>query len=174
VYGIVHQHDGLISVSSEIGQGSSFKIYLPVLHTAEDETETSHLKAFTLPAGGTETLLLAEDEERVRGIAVRVLERAGYHLLVARDGQEAVELFQENADRIHLALLDVLMPRLNGPGVRDAIRAQRPDLPVIFLTGYSHQYLGEDFSPTSKTGLLQKPYGPREMLRAIRQMLDTQ
>jgi PAS domain S-box-containing protein len=174
VYGIVHQHDGLINVVSEIGQGSSFQIYLPALLASEEETGPRHLKAFTLPAGGTETLLLAEDEEHVRGIAVRVLERAGYHLLVARDGQEAVELFQQNVDQIHLALLDVLMPRLNGTGVRDAIRVLRPDLPVIFLTGYSHQYLDEDFSPTSKTGLLQKPYGPRDMLRAIRQMLDSQ
>ncbi len=173
VYGIVHRHDGLISVATETGQGTSFRICLPIfLLQEEDETKINLLKSFTPPVGGTETILLAEDEEQVRGVAVRILERAGYHLLVACDGNEAVELFQKNADRIKLALLDVVMPRLNGPAACDAIRALRPELPIVFLTGYSHQHLGDDFSPTSKTGLLQKPYGPRDLLRVIRQMLD--
>jgi PAS domain S-box-containing protein len=129
VYGIVHQHDGFIGVSSELGRGTAFSIYLPVLATPSQASPTLSPNLFAPPPGGTETLLLAEDEEHVRGVAVRILERAGYHLLVAADGQEELELFRANADRIHLALLDVVMPQINGPATCDAIRTLRPICP---------------------------------------------
>ena len=123
-------------------------------------------------SGGTETILLAEDEQQVRDLAVQILEKAGYRVLVARDGEEAIHLYEQQADSIDLALLDVIMPKQSGRVVCDAVRAHRPWLPVLFSSGYSRRHLDIDLKGQPLTDLVNKPYRQKDLLRRIRRMLD--
>ncbi|MBF0469596.1 MAG: response regulator, partial [Desulfamplus sp.] len=135
VYGIVKSHDGMIHLYSEPGSGTVFKIYIPAVEQTiftEDNEKVS--TDFT---GNKETILVAEDEEYVRRMIVNILEHANYKVLYARDGYEAIELFTKHAQNLDLALLDVVMPKLGGDRVMKHIKEVRPDLPIIFLTGYS-------------------------------------
>jgi PAS domain S-box-containing protein len=169
VYGIIKQHEGFITVDSEIGHGTLFKIYLPV---SEGEVAASWpAPTETLVSGGNETVLLAEDDDLVRGMAIKVLEKAGYQLLVATDGEQAVNLFEQHGSEIQLVVLDVVMPKLDGPAVVEQIRKVAPDLPVLFCSGYSRS-AGETFYTAPGTDMLQKPYPPKELLLKIRQMLS--
>ena len=169
VYGVVQQHDGLINVYSEVGIGTTFKIYLPVGNRYEKMKGPEE----ALPAGGgNETILIAEDEQIVRDLAVRILTGAGYKVLVAADGAEAVDLFRTHADDVALALLDAVMPNLTGHDVFERLKLFKPALPVIFCSGYDPD-MGHVKSLTSK-GLMmvQKPYDPDELLRTVRGALD--
>jgi PAS domain S-box-containing protein len=170
VYGIVKQHEGFITVNSETGQGTLFKIYLPVSECVVSATRP--VPAETLVSGGDETVLLAEDDDLVRGMAIKVLEKAGYHLLVATDGEQAVNLFEQHGREIQLVVLDVVMPKLDGPAVFEQIRKKAADLPVLFCSGYNRN-AGETFYNMPGTDLLQKPYPPKELLLKIRQMLSS-
>ena len=118
-----------------------------------------------------ETILLAEDESVVRELAVRILEKAGYHVLVAHDGDHAVALFHQHADRIDLALLDVVMPHKSGRAVCEEIRAFKPNLAVLFTSGYGRAHLGADFEPQEGTELIHKPFEPSELLAKVREIL---
>ena len=170
VYGIVKQHDGLIHCYSELGKGSCFKIYLP---SVERDVDTAVKPAATVvPAGGTETVLLAEDDEMVRDLAVLTLERSGYRVLVAKDGGEALRLFEEHQKEIELALLDVVMPKVGGREVYDTIRASSSNLPVLFSSGYSTNAIHTGFVVEEGLETIQKPYSPNALLRKIREVLD--
>ncbi len=171
VYGIIKQSQGFIWVYSEPNHGSTFKIYLP---------KTSRRRAsLVVPArpatsSGSETILLVEDDEDVRAAAVRILERGGYQLIVARSGDEAVRLFHEGDTRsqVQLLLTDVVMPNMLGPKLVEHLRQTAPDLPVLYMSGYTegsgvHQRLAGD-----RTRYLQKPFSPQNMLTAVRQALD--
>ena len=171
VYGIVNQHRGTIHVYSEQGRGSSFVICLPA---AEEPKPNDAGERPDPPRGGTETILLAEDDKQVRELAVKVLERAGYTVVAARDGGEAVELFERHDGKISLALLDVVMPNGSGQDVAEALRAKSPDLPVLFTSGYSRNYLGADIEPQKNTELIHKPLSPNQLLRKVRQLIDGQ
>ena len=166
VYGIVQQHQGLLHVYSEPGKGSSFKVYLPV--TERLAARVGNKLEAPVP-GGTETVLIAEDEEMVRAVIVRVLVNAGYEVLVAKNGVEAVQLFKQQASKVPLVILDVIMPKLNGPEAAELIRGARPDVRVLFTSGYTDAALaGQDDSEL----LLQKPFEPDRLLRTIRELLD--
>jgi PAS domain S-box-containing protein len=169
-YGIVKQHDGLIHVYSEPDKGTVFKIYLP---TVEREAEKAESVVEAPIQGGTETILVAEDDELVRGVIVRVLEDAGYTLLVAGNGQEAVELFAAHAESISLALLDVIMPKLSGKEAAARMRETRPDLRVVFTSGYSVNVVHAEFVLNEGVALLRKPFGSEGLLRKVREALDT-
>ena len=122
--------------------------------------------------GGTETILLAEDEKLVRRWTVDVLERAGYRVVAAGDGEEAIRLLGEHAGEIDLALVDVIMPKCSGREVFQAVRETRSDLPVLFTSGYSFEVIDSAYLPDEELNLLQKPYEARELLQKLRDLLD--
>ena len=174
-YGIVKQHDGHINVYSEVGYGTSFKVFLPVsAEAAAAEQATIQPALF----GGSETILVAEDETALRDLAKDVLEASGYTVLLAKNGEEAVKVYRENRERIDLLLLDVVMPRMGGAEVFEQIRASGGDLPVIFMTGYSSETVQNRFVKQyelfvgSETTIVQKPYSVELIERKIREVLN--
>jgi CheY-like chemotaxis protein len=169
LHGIVHQHQGWVQVYSEPGKGSTFKVYLPVVERAASDAKA----VLEGPvAGGRETVLLAEDDAAVRALAVRVLREAGYTVLEAADGGEALALGSAHQGPIHLALLDVVMPQRGGRQVRDLLLETRPGLKVLFASGYSENVVHTDFVKKEGVSLLRKPYSREELLRAVRATLD--
>ena len=171
VYGLVKQHEGLIHCYSESGKGTCFKIYLPSVERGVETTEKAD--GGGAPVGGTETILLAEDDRMVRELAVRVLEEYGYRVLVAKDGEESLRLFEEHGEDIELALLDVVMPKVGGREVYDTIRASEPKLPVLFSSGYSTSAIHTGFVVEEGLAAIPKPYSPDDLLRKVREVLDT-
>jgi polar amino acid transport system substrate-binding protein len=171
VYAITKRHKGGINIYSEPGHGVTFQIYFPA---AQDTNKIrSEKRSYSEPRGGTETILLAEDDDAVRNLAVSILNMAGYRVIVARDGEEAIQLFQQNQDGIDLALLDAIMPKKNGQVVYDFIRMHRSKMPVMFSTGYGFNVLKNIYLPDDGVQLIGKPYGPRELLQKVREALDT-
>ncbi|MGZ8448300.1 MAG: PAS domain S-box protein [Candidatus Deferrimicrobiaceae bacterium] len=171
VYGIVKQHDGYIHVYSEPGTGTTFKVYFPAVEALPDAVlETKREKTV---GGGTETILLAEDEESVRRLAERVLKDWGYKVLVARNGEEAVEIFRRNED-IALAVLDVIMPRKGGKEAYEEMHKANPNLKVIFMSGYTADAIHESFVLIAGVPFLPKPFGPSSLGRKVREVLDSQ
>jgi signal transduction histidine kinase len=169
VYGIVKQHEGMIQVYSEVEVGTTFKIYLPI-----SEHEAAHLGPEVRPAppGGTETILLAEDENQVRSIVARLLERAGYTVEVVADGAEAVSLFESDPARFDLVLLDVVMPTMNGREAGARMRSIRPDVLIVFSSGYTGTVLdGVDLQALGSP-VLHKPYDPDHLLLTVRRAID--
>ena len=174
-YGIVRQHKGVIEVSSEVGQGTEFRIYLPV-HEGGREAGVRSSATGAPPAavrGRGETILVAEDDDPVRRLAVSVLEKSGFKVLAARDGSEALQMFEQNADTVSLVLLDVIMPRRSGREVADMLRAGHPRLPVIFCSGHDFNLLGPEPAPGTPTAVLHKPYSAEELLEAIGQVFPS-
>ena len=170
VYGIVKQHGGFVHLYSEPGKGTIFRIYFPAVDAPPDVL-AARLPQETL-RGGTETILVAEDEETIRLLAERTLKELGYNVLVARDGEEAVEIFRRNQE-IDLAVLDAAMPRMGGKEAFDAMRGGNPRLKAIFISGYSAGGIHESFVLITGTPFLQKPFGPATLARKIREVLDT-
>jgi two-component system cell cycle sensor histidine kinase/response regulator CckA len=172
VYGIVSQHGGFLQVYSEVKVGTTFRIYLPVTPIT-DETPVN--EEDSLPVrGGMETILIVEDHEGLRELARETLANMGYSILLACDGEEAVRVFKANRDRIDLLVLDVVLPKMNGPEAYARICAEKREVPVIFATGYSPEM--ELLRSAQVLGLtvLQKPYVPRELARRVRETLDRQ
>jgi PAS domain S-box-containing protein len=169
VYGLVKQHEGHVDIYSEVEKGTRFKIYLPMIERSaaviEDEIEGP------IPVG-TETILLAEDDEMVLKLSRSVLTHAGYTVFTAADGEQAMEVFDEHGDEIDLALLDVVMPKLGGRAVFEKIRAKRPELPVLFSSGYSMNAIHTNFVLDEGLTLIQKPYQRADLLRKVRETLD--
>ncbi len=169
VYGIVQQHKGCIHVYSEPGRGTTFKVYLPVSQAPES---FSPRPAHEAAAGGRETLLVVEDDEMVQRMVRRMLESAGYHVIPASDGLEALGILEKQAEEIHLAVLDVVMPRLGGREVHDRIQEFWPHLKTVFSSGYTASAVHTGFILEEGLTLIQKPYRRNELLRVIRKALD--
>jgi CheY-like chemotaxis protein len=165
-YTATKRHDGFLNLASEEGKGTVVDIYLP--RDIEGEKPARPAAAAGL---SRRTILIAEDEELVRKIAIKVLENAGFDVLVARDGEEACELFNDNADRISLAFLDISMPRKNGKEVYRLISGARPGLPVVFSSGYGYSALEGGADDLPNTPMVRKPYTPSELVRQLREAL---
>jgi two-component system, cell cycle sensor histidine kinase and response regulator CckA len=170
VYGSVQQHKGAIHVESEPGHGTTIKIYLPAgSRIGAIETDSVPRR---LPPRGTETILLAEDEPLVQRLATRILERAGYSVLLAADGHEVLDLFEANRERIALVILDAIMPRLTGPQVYYRIKERFPDIKVIFSTGYDPEAAETSLLAQESVRWLEKPFDEETLLRTVREALD--
>lgn len=170
VYGIVKQHDGMIQVYSEINKGTCFNIYLPANERIAAPVAEKMEEAV---ACGTETILVAEDDEMVRSLTQQLLETVGYTVLMAKDGEEALQLFDRHAAEIQLLLLDVVMPKKGGREVYDCVRKRYPSTRVLFASGYSENAVHTNFVLEEGLQLIQKPYNRINFLLAIRRMLDT-
>jgi two-component system cell cycle sensor histidine kinase/response regulator CckA len=172
VYGIVQQHEGTIDVASEPGKGTTVKICLPATDATAHTDGTPG--AMSSVPGGTETILVAEDESMVRELAVRILKNAGYTVLAASDGEEALRTFQEHSDVISLVLLDAVMPKVSGQDVCRQIKAQNPGMRIVFCSGYDRETSGSSLIRQENLPLVDKPYDPDALLRAVREVLDAE
>jgi PAS domain S-box-containing protein len=171
VYGVVKQSGGHLWVYSELGQGTVFKLYFPRL--AEAAT-ASHKRAPEIPAGGTETVLLVEDEEAVRQLARRILERKGYRVLESRNGREALAQATVYGDEIQIILTDVVMPELGGRGLVEQLTEARPNAAVIYMSGYTDDEVLRRGMLEPGSTFIQKPFNPSTLLRMVREALDHQ
>lgn len=165
---VVERHQGTLQIDSEPGRGTQVIIGLPVVEgdlAVQPEAESE-------VAGGQETILLVEDEPLVRDVARRALLRWGYEPLVTEDAEAAQSLFDQDPDRVDLLLTDVILPGRSGRELADSIRAARPDLPVLFTSGYSDEALAKLGFFGAKVDLLRKPFSLQDMAAKIRALLD--
>ena len=169
-YGIIKQHDGYISVESQVGKGTSFSIYLPVTMSKEDVSVKSAVEP--MPEGGTETILVAEDDERLRSLSEIVLTQANYKVILAQNGEEAIEKFIANKDSIDLVLLDMIMPKKSGTEVYEEIKSIKLDIKVIFLSGYTADRMNKEIFAENHVNFIFKPVAPKDLLKQVRDMLD--
>lgn len=169
VFGIVKQSAGSVVVQSELGVGTVFRVYLPRAVGHERATEKPKPKNET--EGGIETLLLAEDDEQVRVLASSILRRHGYKVIEAASGSEAVELGESYAEEIHLLVTDVVMPRMNGAALFERLRERRPDLRVLYMSGYNDEAMERHGMVSARDGFVQKPFLPRQLLEKVREAL---
>jgi two-component system, cell cycle sensor histidine kinase and response regulator CckA len=171
VYGVVKQSGGYIDVVSTRGKGTTFNIYLPRVGQNVAETRTigpdrpEELR-------GTETILLAEDEDTLRALTRHLLELYGYRVLEACDGNQALQLSEHTADEIHLLLTDVVMPGISGRALADQLKRKRPDVRIVFMSGYTGQRVGEKEILEPGSAFLQKPFTREGLARKIREALD--
>ena len=171
VYGIVKQHQGWIEVESVIGKGSTFRIYVPFV--GQEQVEIEKPATQITIRGGSETILLVEDENPVRELVARILQKYGYKILQAATGAEAVGVWEQHKGEIALLLTDLVMPdNMNGRELAETLWKQQPDLKVIFTSGYSADIVGKDFKLESDTNFLQKPYHPQTLALTVRRCLD--
>jgi CheY-like chemotaxis protein len=168
-FGIVKQSAGSIWVYSEPGNGATFKVYLPATQDAPDSLP---VPAPALAVRGSETVLLVEDEDQVRALAAGILRRYGYRVLEAPTAREAIALAGTQPGRLDLLLTDVVMPEMGGPLLAKKLRALRPDLRVLFMSGYTDDAVVRHGLLEAGAAFLQKPFVPEALARRVRDALD--
>jgi CheY-like chemotaxis protein len=174
VYGIVKQHQGWIELESKVGCGSTFKVYLPGSEGTEGRSDKGDRKpANVVVRGGTETILVVEDEYVVRELVSSILQTHGYHILEAGSGPEALEVWRTHKDEIDLVLTDLVMPdRINGRELAELLWKDRPELKVIFTSGYSADVVGREF--VLQRGMnYSKALQPQKLALAVHDCLDS-
>jgi CheY-like chemotaxis protein len=169
VYGIVKQHNGFIHVYSEPEKGTTFRIYFPSVDAPPDPKIVA---AQGVAHGGNETILLAEDDESVRHLTEKTLSSYGYRVLAARNGEEALDIFRLHGKEIAMVVLDVAMPKKGGKQAYDEMMKISPELKVLFLSGYSADAIHTSFVLHPGIPFLQKPFGPGDLARKVREVLD--
>ena len=169
-YGIIKQHSGYIKVYSELGKGTEFKIYLPLIE--KKAALEIQIEAAGSAKGGNETILLAEDDASLRKLSRIVLESYGYTVITAEDGEDALTKFMENREKISLALIDMIMPKKNGKEVGEAIRKVSPGTKILFASGYTMDVIMTKELTEGGYDFILKPVRPRDLLKKVREVLD--
>jgi two-component system, cell cycle sensor histidine kinase and response regulator CckA len=172
VYGIVQQSKGSIRVESEVGRGTTFRVYLP-----RDSSTVAVVPSVALGPGrteGSETILLVEDEEELRDVTRRSLEGAGYTVLCAGDGEQGVRVAEEHPGEIHLLLTDVVMPKMGGRALAQKVRRSRPEAAILFMTGYTDDTVIRHGLLDAGTKLIVKPFTGTLLMQKVRETLDGQ
>jgi two-component system cell cycle sensor histidine kinase/response regulator CckA len=169
VYGIIKQHNGHITEYSEPGMGTTLKIYLPLVKSKAEEPKAAEVMT---PKGGTETILVTEDNKEVRALTKAVLEEFGYKVIEAVDGEDGINKFIENKDTIQLVMLDVVMPKKSGKEASIAIKTIRPDVKILFTSGYTADIIQRKDILEEEADFVTKPVTPHDLLTKIREMLD--
>jgi len=171
VYGIVKQNAGFIWVYSEPGLGTTFKIYLPCAQDQTEQRRSLNLVEELLP--GSETLLLVEDEPAVRQSEREFLALTGYNVLEARDGEDAISVAREYNGNIDMMITDVIMPHMNGAKLAERLLLERPEMRVLFVSGYAETTVLRHGAIDVTTRFLQKPFSLKMLAKKIRQVLET-
>ncbi len=169
VYGIVHQHGGYITCYSEPGEGTTFKMYFPAI---EMEMNPDVAATGIMPAFGTETILLVDDEEFVRDLGKRILERSGYTVLTAANGKEALDLYKTEREKISVVILDLIMPEMGGKQCLEELLKIDPKVRVLIASGFAADGRTKAAMETGARGFVDKPYNMKRMLQAVRGVLD--
>jgi CheY-like chemotaxis protein len=172
VYGIVKKHNGHINVYSELGKGTTFKIFLPLSGTIAGDGEKPKQPAAALIKGGTETILVAEDNEEIRILISSILTNYGYNIIIAADGEEAILKFAKNKNKIDLAIIDGIMPKKSGKEVFKEIKIIKSKIKAIILSGYTEDMLNFSEIADENVVFIQKPVLPSDILKKVREILD--
>ena len=172
VYGIVKQTGGFITVDSEVGKGTSFNIYLPRLRVDAAAAPVEVAASPARDVTGQDTILLVEDEEAVRSFAARALRMRGYNVLEAGGGEEALEIVKSEAHTIHLIITDVVMPSMDGPTMVRHVKQLKPDLRVIFMSGYAEEAFRRNDQSSEDIHFLPKPFGLKQLAAKVKEVLS--
>ncbi len=172
VYGIIKQTGGFITVESEVGKGTSFRIYLPRYHPeAHPAPAAEPERAAPRDVTGQDTILLVEDEDAVRSFAARALRMRGYEVLEASGGEEALDIVRSRKDTIHLLITDVVMPNMDGPTLVREVKRLRPDMAVIFMSGYAEEAFRRHDEKAEELHFLPKPFGLKQLAAKVKDVL---
>lgn len=170
VFGIVKQSGGQVAVTSIVGRGTTFTIYFPRLSSPEASATAPEPRI--VPGGGSETILVVEDEEQVRTLACAVLRREGYHVLDAASGGDALLACEQHAEPIHLLLTDVVLPRISGERLSERLTDLRPSMKVLYMSGHSDDSISARTAGGQPPAFLPKPLTRESLLRKVREVLD--
>ncbi len=171
-YGIVIGAGGRIDIYSEPGIGTTIKVHLPVVEDAPDAPEVKPARA---PEGGAEVVLVVEDEPGVRGMTERILGKGGYTVIGTAEGAKAIDAFTSGGHEVDLLLTDVIMPEMLGTELVERLREIRPDLRIVYMSGYSHEVLAPGtLDENDHSAFIEKPFSARELLETVRELLDRQ
>src|SRR5690606_17528284 len=169
VYGIVRQSGGALEVDTQENIGTTMWVYLPAAEAPQAENPPNQRET---PEHGVETVLLAEDEDTVRALAARVLRARGFHVLAVENGTAALRVLEQHDGPIQLLLADVIMPALPGPTLAGIVRARRPGIRTLFVSGYPRDVMSQRGELQPHEELLEKPFTPDQLLQRVRAMLD--
>jgi len=172
VYGIIKQSGGFITVDSEIGRGTTFRIYLPRHHVDQNVAAQEQERATPRDVTGQDTILLVEDEEAVRSFAARALRMRGYNVIEASGGEEALEHVKGGKAPIHLLITDVVMPNMDGPTLVRQVKRIRPDMQVIFMSGYAEEAFRRNDEKAEDLHFLPKPFGLKQLAAKVKEVLS--
>jgi len=172
VYGIIKQSGGFITLDSEIGRGTTFRIYLPRHHIDQNAVALELERAAPRDVTGQDTILLVEDEEAVRSFAARALRMRGYNVIEASGGEEALEHVRADKAPIHLIITDVVMPNMDGPTMVRQVKRIRPDMQVIFMSGYAEEAFRRNDEKAEDLHFLPKPFGLKQLAAKVKEVLS--